>query len=241
MITYFFQKSTLNILAIKSIFTSLKNAGFTAFLVGGAVRRPFINLPILDIDITTDATPDQIGHLFHISNNTGQAFGSVTIQHNGITADITTFRTESQYKNSRHPSKVVFANTIEVDLLRRDFTINAIAFNPITQQLIDTTGGIADIKAKQLTCIGDPTKRFKEDTLRLIRLARFAAETNFDIHPNTLAAFMTLGPTCKLPSKKRIGKEMITLLKYPHASKGINLLLENGLLLRLFDSLNKGV
>lgn len=241
MLRSVFQKQTPPLSALRSLFETLYSNGFEAYLIGGAVRRALLGLPLTDFDITTNATPNNILALFDPVDETGKSFGSLRVTHADITVDITTYRTENQYKNSRHPSKVFFSESIQDDLNRRDFTINAIAYNPLNDTLVDTTGGMADFKHNCLRCIGDPHVRLAEDTLRLLRLARFASETGFTIHPQTYAAFLALGPHCVLPSKRRLAKEFSALMRLPKPSIGIALLLESDLLLRLFDSLNKGV
>ncbi len=175
------------------ILNKLNAAGYEAFVVGGAVRDMLTQKPSDDIDITTNATPQQVTDVFHGHRiiPTGIQHGTVTILIDGIAFEITTYRTDGTYSDNRHPDKVAFASSIEEDLARRDFTVNAIAYHPRIG-LVDPFNGHNDLLHKTLRCVGDANRRFEEDALRIARLIRFAAVLGFDVEPQTAIAADTL-------------------------------------------------
>jgi len=169
----------------------LQEAGYKAYFVGGCIRDRLIGRTLTDWDITTSARPEQVVELFeghgYETLDIGQKYGTVTVCDNLDFYEVTTFRRDGVYADGRHPDSVEYADDIITDLARRDFTMNAIAWNP-DEGFIDPFGGRQDIKAKIIRCVGDPDKRFKEDALRIFRTIRFASTLGFMIDPETLAA-----------------------------------------------------
>jgi tRNA nucleotidyltransferase (CCA-adding enzyme) len=165
----------------------LKQHNFEAFIVGGCVRDSVINRTPQDWDIATSATPQKIKELFLKTIDTGLKHGTVTVLINDMAYEITTYRIEGKYINNRRPAAVEFTDSIEVDLSRRDFTINAMAYNPAIG-LIDPFGGLDDIQAKQIKAVGVANHRFEEDALRILRAVRFSAQLGYHIEENTLHA-----------------------------------------------------
>ena len=168
---------------IKKCIKNLNNNGFSAFVVGGAIRDLIMNKTPHDFDIATNAPAQTVMKIFKNSIPTGLKHGTVTVIIDGNSIEITTFRTESNYFDNRHPEQIKFVDDICSDLSRRDFTVNAIAYNE-KDGIIDEFGGIDDIKNKIIRTVGNPELRFKEDALRILRCFRFAAQLNFTIEQN---------------------------------------------------------
>jgi len=221
----------------------LQAQGFTAVIIGGAVRDALLGRTPHDCDIATNARPTDIEATFADTLDLGKAFGTITVcvpfQGRQHRVEITTFRSERTYSNQRHPDDVVFESCLQADVQRRDFTINALAYDPITCTLIDHTNGLADLEARRLATIGDPITRFTEDSLRLFRCCRFSAQLPVSPTTDCLTALCTLGPDIALPSAHRITHELNTLLTSAHPEKGLSLLKECGLAARLFPSLSQ--
>ena len=204
---------------IITILETLEKNNQTGFVVGGAVRDLLMGNTPNEFDIASSAPPDQIETIFDTTIPVGKAFGTVIVTINKTSTEITTFRKESNYTDSRHPDTVSFSTNINDDLQRRDFTINAMAINPITNEFIDMFNGVEDIKTKQIQCVGNPTTRFEEDTLRAFRCFRFSAQLNFTIEATTLSALSALSKESTLPSIERIRKEMDQLLSFQNGMK----------------------
>lgn len=222
-------KIPLELQKVNEIFSA---NGFKAYLVGGAVRDTVLGKPLNDWDLATDATPEQVMKIFHKVIPTGIAHGTVTIHIFGHEIETTTFRTEADYSDGRHPDSVSYAATIEEDLSRRDFTMNAIAADLADGKLIDPFDGQKDIDAKIIRTVGIPEERFNEDGLRPVRAVRFASQLGFSIENNTLKAISKpeiLSKT-KMISVERFRDELIKLLKSSKPSVGIKLLEETGIL-----------
>jgi tRNA nucleotidyltransferase (CCA-adding enzyme) len=197
------------------ILNRLEEHGFEAFVVGGCVRDSIIGRSPQDWDITTSATPAEVKQLFQKTVDTGLKHGTVTVLLHKHSYEITTYRIEGKYINNRKPESVEFTNSIHADLSRRDFTINAMAYNP-SSGLIDPFGGIEDIKAKQIKAVGNPTQRFEEDALRMLRAVRFAAQLNYDIEQATFKAIQSCHQLINNISGERIRDELNkTLLANP--------------------------
>lgn len=197
----------------KEIVSTLQRNGYQAYLVGGCVRDMKMGLEPHDYDIATNATPDEIHTLFPRHLDTGIAFGTVTVMKNAGDEgfEVTTFRKDGDYSDGRHPDEVVFSKTIEEDLARRDFTMNAIAYNPSTKTFVDPYNGADDIQNGVIRCVGDPVARFREDPLRVLRAMRFAIKLGFAIEKETGNAMRDAYTVCKLSeqiSKERITKEL---------------------------------
>ncbi len=206
------------------------NAGFNCYLVGGAVRNKIAGLPPSDYDFTTDATPQEVMKLFKKVIPIGIQHGTVAVLFKGESYEVTTFRIEEGYSDSRRPDKVIFSRNINEDLSRRDFTINAIAANLTDGVIIDPFNGQKDIKNKCLKAIGTPKLRFEEDGLRILRLFRFAATLNYKIESETLDAACQMADKLKKISPERIRDEFTKILLSEDPSYIINLMQEKGIL-----------
>jgi tRNA nucleotidyltransferase (CCA-adding enzyme) len=233
---------------IKEIGDKLNNKNFEAFLVGGCVRDLIRQKNPTDWDITTNAKPEEIQKIFKDSfykNN----FGTVSVKSKEKdikNIEITTYRTEGEYSNYRHPSQVFFSNNIKEDLKRRDFTVNAIAVDleslgKSSPQIIDLYKGQVDLKKKIIRAVGLPDDRFNEDALRLIRAIRFAIQLNFKIEKKTLEAIKKKSFLLAKISKERIRDEFIKIIRSENPARGIEMLKENKLLSYILPELEKGV
>ncbi len=194
----------------------IENAGFEAYQVGGCVRDFFMERKCDDIDITTCAKPYDLEKILDENNvkyiETGLKHGTVTAVFDGDNFEITTYRTDGEYIDNRHPENVNFVNDIDEDLSRRDFTINAIAYNPNKNEIVDLFGGQKDIENKIIKAVGDPDKRFKEDALRIMRAIRFSSTLTFEIEENTKLALFRNKELLKNVSAERIFTELSKLL-----------------------------
>lgn len=206
----------------------LREAGYDAWLVGGCLRDVYLGKTPRDWDIASAATPREVEGLFAHTVPTGVRYGTVTVLTDGMKAEVTTFRSEGVYGDGRHPDAVHFETSIETDLSRRDFTINAMAWNP-GKGWCDPHGGRADCDGKIIRCVGDPGARFAEDALRMLRAVRFAAQLGFALDGGTLAAIRKNAPSIERVAMERIREELCKLLLAPHAGAGIRLLGETGL------------
>ncbi|MBC8324818.1 MAG: CCA tRNA nucleotidyltransferase [Verrucomicrobia subdivision 3 bacterium] len=211
------------------ILRTLHTAGHEAWLVGGCVRDELRGTAPKDYDIATDARPGQVEALFPKTIGVGKSFGVMLVLEGGGQFEVATFRAESGYTDGRRPDDVTFGDA-KADALRRDFTINGLFLNPITNELRDWVGGEADLKAGVLRTIGDPAERFGEDHLRLLRAVRFAAQLEFQIDPATFAAVQTHAEKITKVSAERIRDELLKLFRPPHAARGLDLLRDSGLL-----------
>lgn len=226
------EKPTFMTADIRRLFACLEDAGKQAYVVGGAVRDWVLGLPAHDIDMTTDAVPDEIERIFSAYHtiSIGRAYGTIAI----VTPDsgvvqITTFREDQTYSDSRHPDDVRFAKSLEEDLSRRDFTVNAMAYHP-EKGLIDRFGGAQDAKDKWIRAVGDPDRRIEEDALRMLRAVRFAHRLQFDIDPPLKQAIMQHRENIRRVSQERITQELFEIFVQDPPSRGIRLLDEVGLL-----------
>lgn len=200
------------------IIRTLEEAGFEAYAVGGCVRDALLLLPAKDVDITTSAKPWQVKALFAKTFDTGIEHGTITVLLHGTGYEVTTFRTEDGYSDHRRPDHVSYTLSLEEDLSRRDFTINAMAFHPESERLIDPFGGREDLENRLIRCVGDPYERFDEDALRMLRAVRFAARLGFTIEDKTRDAIRALSPTLRYVSKERIFEELKKTLMSDHPS-----------------------
>jgi tRNA nucleotidyltransferase (CCA-adding enzyme) len=212
---------------------TLNQSGFQGYIVGGCVRDLLLGVSPKDWDICTDANPEKIMELFPKHYPTGLEHGTITVaMGEGVENhfEVTTFRTEGKYLDGRRPESVSFVKNIKEDLARRDLTINAIAFDPISAQLVDPFNGINDLENKIIKSVGIADDRFKEDGLRLLRVARFAARFGYEIEEKTFQAIKNNNKMLRLISKERIKDEFCKLLQTKHAFYGLNILKETGLI-----------
>ncbi len=218
------------------IVATLQQAGFAAFWVGGCVRDFLLGREPQDFDIATDAKPEQVEKLFAKTIPVGRKFGVVIVVEHGLQFQVATFRAEADYQDGRRPEKVEFANA-EADASRRDFTVNGLFYDPLTEKIFDWVGGEKDLRAKIIRTIGAPEERFGEDHLRLLRAVRFAAQLDFEIEPKTFAAIKSLAPKIKIISAERVRDELVKLFAPPHAARGLDLLRDSGLLEQILPEL----
>lgn len=207
----------------------LKAAGHEALFAGGCVRDRLLGNEPKDHDIATSATPAEVMKLFPGSNEVGAHFGVVIAKHGGHHVEIATFRTDGSYRDGRRPETVTFS-TPQEDAQRRDFTINGLFEVPETGEVIDFVGGMADIEARVIRAIGDPTARFTEDGLRLLRAVRFAARMGFTIEPETDKALRDCAPLLDRISPERIREEFSKILTSPRRREGLHHLVESDLI-----------
>lgn len=199
--------------SVELILDRFNDAGYSAYVVGGPVRDMLRGVTPSDYDITTSARPAEIKALFSDIRtvDTGIKHGTVTLVIDGEPYEVTTYRIDGEYLDARHPSGVEFTDDLSLDLARRDFTVNAIAYNPRVG-LVDTSGGVADIEKKIIRCVGDARVRFSEDALRILRAVRFSATLGFKIDDDTREAIFALKDTTLLVSRERIFSELKKLL-----------------------------
>ena len=197
------------------IIETIKAAGFDAYVVGGCVRDSILGRQPEDWDITTSARPEQVKALFARTIDTGLQHGTVTVMLDKDGFEVTTYRLDGEYEDSRHPKSVSFTPDLREDLKRRDLTINAMAYNE-QSGLVDLFGGLEDLNAGVIRCVGDPRERFGEDALRILRAIRFSAQLGYTIEPETLSAVRQLAPALTRISAERIQAELVKLLMSPH-------------------------
>ena len=226
---------------VLDVLRRLDGAGHRSWLVGGAVRDLLLHRPrdSADFDVATPATPEQVTALFPKVIPTGIAHGTVTVLARGTHVEVTTFRGEGTYLDGRRPENVVFHQDLEADLARRDFTMNALAYDPIAPEFRDPHGGRADLRRKIVRAVGDAAERFGEDGLRPMRAVRFAAQLGYALHPRTLAAIPRALPVVRKVSIERIADELTRLAVAPHADRGVELMLRTGLLKVVLPDLAK--
>jgi tRNA nucleotidyltransferase (CCA-adding enzyme) len=224
---------------LEEIAQKLDEHGFTCYVVGGAVRDYFLEKQSLDIDLASDATPKEISKIFKHTIPTGLAHGTVTILYHNTPFEITTFRSEGDYENFRRPSSVQFIKSIDEDLKRRDFTINAIAYHILNKEFYDPQGGIEAIKRKELVAIGVASERFQEDVLRILRGVRFLAQLDgFSLEPATADAMHACAGNLVHVSKERVTKEMSKLLTGVRTSYALQIAYHLEIFEKLFPALN---
>lgn len=238
---------------VKIIIKKLQDKSFEAYIVGGCVRDLLLNKVPKDWDIATEAKPEEIQKIFPESVYENQ-FGTVAVRTTSKEeslkiVEITTFRQEGKYTDKRHPDEIKFAKTLEEDLSRRDFTVNAIALTEVKSQkskiksyeVIDPFGGQKDLKNKVIRAVGNPEERFNEDALRLLRAVRFACELNFVIEAQTLEAIKKNTNLLRFIAKERIRDEFIKIIDSQDAAQGIKILSETGLLEEILPEIEEGI
>ena len=208
----------------------LRAAGYKAWLVGGCVRDLLLGMHPKDFDVATDARPDLVAELFARSEQVGAHFGVVLVRENSAQVEVATFRSDHVYLDGRRPERVHFETDPRQDVLRRDFTINALLLDPDTGEVLDYVGGRADLEQKVVRAIGDPAARFSEDHLRLLRAVRFAARLGFHIESATMEAIGRLHASILKVSAERVRDELARILTEGGARYGFELLRQTGLL-----------
>ena len=222
---------------VKIIINKLTTAGYDAYAVGGCVRDSILGRNPQDWDITTSAKPQQVKELFSRTIDTGIQHGTVTVMldHEGF--EVTTYRIDGEYEDARHPKEVIFTGNLVEDLKRRDFTINAMAYNE-EKGLVDIFNGIEDIEKKVIRCVGIAEERFTEDALRMLRAVRFSAQLGFTIDYDTQKAIEKLAPSLKKISAERIQTELVKLLVSNHPEE-VRTLYETGISKEIFPWFDK--
>lgn len=241
------------------VMETLRTAGFEAFLVGGCVRDMVLGRTPKDFDVTTNATPEQVRPLFDKTTPVGAKFGVVVVMVEGNQIEVATFRADGAYSDGRRPDEVRYSESAREDVERRDFTMNGLlqplrlkeeelpkgntvdaAFERAAMQfknkVVDYVGGMNDLKARLIRCIGDPNKRFEEDALRMLRAVRFVAQLGFDIEAETFKAIQANVDSISNVSRERVAEELKKLTTGKFAAKGLAALVSTGLFRRIFSA-----
>lgn len=216
--------------AAREIAERLGAAGHRAWIVGGAPRNLALGAPVVDLDMTSSAHPDEVEELFARTIAVGRAFGTLIVLVHDEQVQLTTFRSEDGYTDRRHPDRVEYGSTLEEDARRRDFTCNAIYLDPLTDEIEDPEGGLEDLRQGRLRCVGDPRDRFREDGLRLVRMARFAAAYDLEVEPSVLAAARERVGSLAGVSAERVHHELELLFERPGTARALELLAAQELL-----------
>jgi tRNA nucleotidyltransferase (CCA-adding enzyme) len=216
--------------SVREVLEALVRGGFQAFLVGGCVRDVLRGQAPKDFDVATSARPAEVQRLFKRVIPTGIEHGTVTVVVQGAHVEVTTFRVESEYLDGRRPSKVEFHSDIEADLSRRDFTINAMAFDLVAKRLVDPFGGEQDLRVGLVRCVRDAMERFLEDGLRPMRAVRFATVLGFEVEAQTEAAIGRTLHVFRKVATERVNQEFTRLLLSPRVQTGLTLAARTGLL-----------
>lgn len=202
----------------------LRDAGHEAWLVGGCVRDLALGRPSGDVDIATDARPERIESLFDRTVGVGRAFGTIVVADFGEGVEVTTYRADGEYSDGRRPDRVAFSDALEDDAARRDFTCNALFLDPLTDVLADPTGGLADLAAGRLRAIGTAERRFTEDSLRVLRLVRFAATHDLEVEGATFEAARRTAPLVARIAKERILAELTKTFEHGDLARALGLI-----------------
>lgn len=226
---------------VLAIVAQLRDAGFRSWIVGGCVRDVLRGQPAADWDVATDAPPDQLMKVFPAAIPTGLQHGTVTLVVGGRHYEVTTLRGESTYSDGRRPDAVRFVDDITADLARRDFTINAIAVDPVSGAVIDPFGGLQDLAAKTIRAVGTARERFAEDGLRVLRAARFCATLGFELEAATFAAIAPTLDTFRKVSPERVRDEWVKAMKGKQPSRAFEVMRTSGMLAITCPELLEGV
>jgi len=223
--------------AARRIAERIAGAGQRAWIVGGAPRDLAIGRAPGDVDMTSAVLPEAIEALFERTIPVGRAFGTVIVRTGGIDVQVTTFRAESGYSDARRPDAVEYGQSLEADSSRRDFTCNALYLDPLDDAFEDPQGGLADLEARRLRCVGDPGERFREDGLRLLRLARFAAALDLEPETATAEAARASADALRGVSPERVREELAAMFEHPGGRRALTILADLGLLERAIPGL----
>jgi len=222
------------------IIKTLQQKGYRAYLVGGCIRDLLLGIPVQEWDVTTSARPAEVSKFFPKVIPTGLEYGTVTVLFSDGQYEVTTFRSDERYVDGRHPANVTFTHDIHQDLCRRDFTINALCYDPQSKELIDDWEGQKDIQKKLIRAIGNPVERFSEDGLRSVRACRFAARLGFEIEEKTFSAIPKTLEITKKVAPERIRDEVVKMLAAARPSVGFELMRESGLLKLILPEMEAG-
>ncbi|MFQ5787842.1 MAG: CCA tRNA nucleotidyltransferase, partial [Thermodesulfobacteriota bacterium] len=223
----------------KDIVGQLRNSGFKAFFVGGCVRDIVMKKQPKEYDINTSARPDDVIRIFPNTVPVGVNFGVVLVLKGEYKFEVATFRKDENYTDGRHPDNVVYSNDESEDVVRRDFTINGMLYDPFDEQVIDHTDGLRDIKNEVIKTIGNPYDRFKEDKLRMIRAVRFGAGLSYKLDHNTLKSINELAPLITQVSTERIRDEIVKIITQTNPGNGLLTLKETNLLKHILPDVEK--
>ena len=223
----------------QEIARTLREAGQCVYYVGGYVRDRLLGRPTSDIDLCTDATPARLMELFPGAPQVGAHFGVVLVRRGDAEVEVATFRSDHSYIDGRRPEGVSFETDPRQDVLRRDFTINALLEDPFSGEIVDYTGGLVDLEARRIRAIGDPRRRFGEDHLRMLRAVRFAASLGFEIEDETFAAIREMAPAIERIAPERLREELTRIVTEGGARRGCELLDASGLLHELLPEVER--
>lgn len=215
----------------------LRKEGYDAFLVGGSIRDTVMGKTAKDCDITTNAHPKKVQALFERTVPVGIEFGTIMVLMDDLPFEVTTFRADGRYEDGRRPSTVSFSEHVTDDLERRDLTINGLIYAPDTEEVLDYTGGLADIQRRVIRTIGSPYERFGEDRLRMLRAVRFAARLGFQLDSDTFSAIREMASHLPEVSVERIQQEFQKIVQGIHPTRGLQLLYETHLLPQVLPGL----
>lgn len=214
----------------RELVLELRNAGHKAFCVGGCARDTLLGIEPKEYDITTSATPEEVSEIFPHTVPIGVSFGVILVITGKYQFEVATFRKDQYYSDGRHPDSVIYSSKEQEDVLRRDFTINGMLYDPVTEEVIDYVGGIEDLNKRIVQTIGDPYERFNEDKLRMMRAIRFSSRYNFELDPETFNAIQKLAPEITQVSRERIRDEITKIISQNNPGHGLKMLSASGLL-----------
>ena len=224
--------------AALKVVNELQSTGHTAYFVGGIVRDMLLGVESKDIDIVTSALPDVVDSLFKRTHHIGAAFGIINVVEQGINFEVATFREEREYNDGRHPEEVHYTTDPKLDAVRRDFTINGMFYNPVTEEIHDFVNGQADLKRGILTTIDDPEIRFKEDYLRMMRAVRFSNRFGFTLDPNTATAITKFSENVTKLSAERVRDELSKMLTGQRPAQSLIQLEQLGILTHILPQVS---
>lgn len=219
----------------------LQKGSYKAYLVGGGLRDSLLDRRVSDWDVATDARPTEVTRLYPRTVPTGAAHGTITVLTDGGAVEVTTFRQEGRYSDLRHPDSVQFVDDVKDDLARRDFTINAIAYDPLVEKVVDPFGGRADLSQRTVRAVGDPLERFSEDALRLLRAIRLAAVLGFEIEDGTFRAISKLSDKISHVAAERIREELMKIMGAGRPSVAFEMMRDTSLLSFVLPELEESV
>ncbi|QMU55601.1 MAG: HD domain-containing protein [Candidatus Mycalebacterium zealandia] len=222
----------------RGVVRSLKDAGHSAFMVGGCVRNMLCGLKAGDFDLTTSATPQEVRKIFPRTVAVGESFGVIIVLKGPDSFEVATFRKDFDYKDGRHPETVSYGTTEKEDVERRDFTINGLLLDPESGEIFDYVGGREDLEAKVVRTIGEPERRFAEDRLRMLRAARFTADMGFEVESRTFRAIVKNSRFIEDVSAERTRDEIVKILTRGNSGRGLGLLRKMGLLAHVLPEAN---